>query len=284
MERDSIIEEDPIIHALSQHGEDRMAPFLEFHKENVSNRNSGKSFSSGIGTLDDLLHGFSSGEVNVITGPTGNGKTLFADTLGQGFMRLSGIPIAWFSFEVPTEQMIEKYVQASDRDKLGLFVPMEMKAGNFEWLKLKCLEAKMKYNCQVIFIDHLHFLVDMETKLNMSLNIGAVMRQIKHDIAKEMGLMVFLIAHQGQPGSDAEPSLGNIRDSSFIGQESDNVFVVYRCPDPLPEELRKNENVKGYPRTYEEGYATVKIEKARRSGVYRKKLLFQKVGQWLQEA
>lgn len=94
---------------------------------------------------------------------------------------------------------------------------MEMKAGNFEWLKLKCLEAKMKYNCQVIFIDHLHFLVDMETKLNMSLNIGAVMRQIKHDIAKEMGLMVFLIAHQGQPGSDAEPSLGNIRDSSFIG-------------------------------------------------------------------
>lgn len=273
---------DEIEAAFAENGPDRIAPFQEFHEVN-SKIATGKKHLSGLGRVDDLMGGFHAGEVTVITGPTGNGKTLFADTIAQGLMRQSQVSIAWFSFEVPTAQMIEKYIHASDRDMLGLYVPMEMKAGNFEWLKRKCLEAQMKYNCDAVFIDHLHFLVDMETRANMSLNIGAVMRQIKHDIAKAMGIMVFLIAHQGQPSDNDEPSISNIRDSSFIAQESDNVFVVYRSPDPLPPELQKNANVKGYPRTFDEGYATVKIEKARRTGVYRKKLQFQKVGQWLTE-
>jgi replicative DNA helicase len=275
-------EVDPFLESLREDGSDRVAHFLEYQGEKVEHGAKVKSFKTGLFKLDEYVEGFETGEVTVISGPTGNGKTLFADSLGQRLMRLEKMNIAWFSYEVPTQKMIQKYVSAYDSTELGLYVPMELKTGNVEWLKKKCLEAQLKYNCQAVFIDHIHFLVDMATKQNMSLNIGGVMRQIKHDIAKAMNIMVFIICHQGQPKED-EPSIENIRDSSFIGQESDNVFIVYRLPDPLPEELKQNGKIKGYPRTYDNGLAVVKVEKARRAGTYRKKIIFKKQDHWLEE-
>lgn len=268
--------------ALSYVGPDRVAPYLEYHKERESKKFNIQRRRTGLYELDLLMNGFQTGEVTVISGPTGSGKTLLADSISQRFMRLEKINVAWFSFEVPTEQMIKKYVQAEDSQSLGLYVPMELKTGNLNWLTKKCLEAKLKYNCEAIFIDHLHFLVDMNIKQNMSLNIGAAMRHIKHDIAVAMNLMVFIIAHQGQP-KDEEPSIENIRDSSFIGQEADNVFIVYRAANPIPSVLENNAKIKGYQLDYSQGLATVKIEKARREGIFRKKLSYVKNGYWLEE-
>lgn len=268
---------------VNDNGPDRVAHFLEYYEAHKEQNDKIKSFNTGLGQLDSLVEGFQTGEVAVITGPTGNGKTLLADSIGQRLMRTEGLNIAWFSYEVPTVKMIEKYVNAEDAAQLGLYVPMELKAGEFEWVKKKCLEAKLKFGCRAVIIDHLHFIVDMNTQQNMSLNIGAVMRQIKHDIAKAMNLLVFVLAHQGQ-AKEGEPSLDNIRDSSFIAQESDMVFVVYRNHDPVPPELANNAKIKGYAHSYQQGHATVKIEKARRSGVYRKRIAYQKQGLWLEEA
>lgn len=96
-------------------------------------------------------------------------------------------------------------------------------------------------------------------------------------------MLVFVLAHQGQ-AKEGEPSIDNIRDSSFIGQESDMVFVVYRQADPVPPELEKNAKIRGYAHSYEAGYAIVKIEKARRAGTFKKRLTYRKIGHWLEEA
>lgn len=269
--------------AATYDGPDRMVHYLEYWETHKGQNDKVQSYATGLSQLDSLVEGFQTGEVVVITGPTGNGKTLLADTIGQRFMRGEKMPVVWFSYEVPTVKMIEKYVGALDSQAIGLYVPMELKAGEFEWVKKKCLEAKLKHDCRVVIIDHLHFIVDMNTQTNMSLNIGAVMRQIKHDIAKAMNMLVFVLAHQGQ-AKEGEPSIDNIRDSSFIAQESDMVFVVYRQADPVPSELQGNAKLKGYPHSYQQGYATVKIEKARRSGAYKKRLTYQKQGHWLEEA
>lgn len=275
----------------SQTSPDRFVHYLDYWKEHKKDLTASRKLMTGFNQLDSLLDGFHGGELVVITGPTGGGKTLFADSIGQRIMRLKTeklngdierTNIGWLSYEVPTIQMIEKYQKANDAQELGLYVPMELKTGDFEWLKTKCLEARVRHECKAIFIDHLHFLVDMDTKLNMSLNIGAVMRQIKQDIAVRMGLVVFLIAHQGQK-KDQEPSLDNIRDSSFIAQESDIVMVVYRKHDPIPTELQNNAKIPGYELSYEQGLAIVKIEKARRTGVFKKRIEYQKKDFWLEE-
>lgn len=267
---------------VAENGPERMAHFLEYWEEKNQTNKKVQSYSTGLGQLDSLVNNFETGEVIVITGPTGNGKTLFADSIGQRLMRFQKLKVAWFSYEVPTIKLIEKYTSAEDREELGMYVPMELKAGQFDWVKKKCLEAKLKFGCRAVFIDHLHYIVDMGTQQNMSLNIGGVVRQIKNEIAIGMNMVVFLLAHQGQ-AKEGEPSIDNIRDSSFIGQEADMVFVVYRTADPVPMELQKNARIKGYQLSYDGCFATVKIEKARRSGVYKKRLTYQKKDHWLEE-
>lgn len=262
---------------------DRLVFYLDYWKAHQKNLSNGLTFQTGLNQLDSLVEGFQTGELIIITGPTGNGKTLLADSIGQRLMRMQNARVAWFSYEVPTQQMIKKYVHSEDAEQIGLYVPMELKAGSFDWIKAKCLEARIKYGCRVVIIDHLHFIVDMDTKQNMSLNIGAVMRQIKHEIAKAMDMVVFVLAHQGIKREGEEPSIDNIRDSSFISQESDMVFVVYRTADPVDEIFKNNAKLKDYPKTFDQGFAAVKIEKARRSGVYKKRLSYQKQSYWLEE-
>lgn len=264
-------------------GDDEIRHYLDYYTEKATDRQP-RLYQTGFIELDGLIQGFKTGELNIISGPTGNGKTLFMDSIAHRFMRNEKMKLAYLSYEVPTDTMIQKYVNMDDRESLGLYVPMQLKPGNVNWVIRKCIEAKLKFNCKAIMIDHLHFIVDMNFKQNMSLNIGAVMRHLKHDIANNLNMMVFLIAHQ-EKVKDEEPSIDNIRDSSFIGQEADNVIVVFRSFDPIPQEVRqkaKKEKLE-LPKSYEQGYATVKVEKARRAGTYRKKITYQKRGEFLEE-
>lgn len=261
---------------------DRFVHYLEYWKNKHVENSSVRKLVTGLNALDGAVNGFDGGELIVITGPTGNGKTLFADSLGMRFMRNDKVNVGWLSYEVPTIQMIKKYYESEDKKNLGLYVPLELKTGDFDWLRAKCLEARVKHDCRAIFIDHLHFVVDMNTSINMSLNIGAVMRRIKQEIAVALDMVVFVIAHQGQK-KEGEPGIDNIRDSSFIAQEADMVFVVYRTADPVPPEFEENAKIRGYQHSFDQGFAIVKIEKSRRTGVYKKRLKYQKQNYFLEE-
>lgn len=220
--------------------------------------------------LDLHLNGFCPGELITITGPTGQGKTLFAKGLAYNLLK-EGLNVGFLSYEVPTFQIVETFL---GREKgLPFYVPMSLKDKDMEWVRLKSKEAKEVFNCQVLFIDHLHFLFDHYTSRNTSMDIGAVVRSIKHDIAKRHDMIVFLIAHQAQP-KDKEPGLHAIRDSSFIAQDSDTVLTVFRKPD--------TECDPRYP-SYDEQQSYVKIDKARRSGCMGKRVSYMKKGDWLVE-
>jgi replicative DNA helicase len=196
---------------------------------------------------------------------------------------------------MPAEMMLQKY---SDSPSTPIYLPLELKAMDAPWLSQRIEEALIRHDCRLFLIDHLHFLIDMSVKQNMSLNVGGFMRQLK-TIARELRVAIILIAHQGKTPKGEEPSLEDIRDSSFVAQESDNVIIVWRRPDYSANELRKLETANpalaaslsariDHTRmplsdSYEDGFAFVQIAKARRSGTYRWKKLFQKVGDWLEE-
>jgi replicative DNA helicase len=61
----------------------------------------------------------------------------------------------------------------------------------------------------------------------MSLIIGGIMRELKK-IALYRGITIVLIAHTAKIKFEAEPSLSDIRDSSFISQEADTVLMIWR--------------------------------------------------------
>jgi len=90
------------------------------------------------------------------------------------------------------------------------------------------MEAFFKYNARIFFVDHLHFLVDMARVSNPSLEIGAIVRRIKR-FAVENDFIIFLLAHiKKNEGEDL--SYRDLRDSSFIAQDSDTVIMIKRTP------------------------------------------------------
>lgn len=269
-------------------GRDRVVHRNDFLKIKEAEHSKVRSYSSGFEMFDKKLGGLATGEVTVISGRTGEGKTLFAETWLHRLLK-SGICGCFFSFEVTATVIAERFAEED-----LIYFPLELQAMNTDWLHNRIEEAKIKYECRIFVLDHLHFLVDMATKQNMSLNIGGFMRRLK-TIALGLNVAIILIAHQDKGERGQEPSIEGIRDSTFIAQEADNVLIVYRRKDFLsadfanmPSEsqakiqLRMTE-LPDPAEPFKNGFAIIQIAKARRTGTFRWPKLFQKSGNYLEE-
>ena len=222
------------------------------------NKNPVSRILSTLPTLDREIGGFHGGELTVVSGPTGNGEALTCQSLTKSFYD-QGHRCLWFSYEVQTRQFLQQF-----GDPLpSFYLPNALRSNTLQWIYERIMEAKLKYNIEAVFVDHLHFIADVMIKKNPSLEIGQVMRTLKR-WALEFNVSFFLIAHTTKIKVETEPDLGDTRDSSFIEQESDNVFYVWR-------------------KLKVENGATLKIAKNRRNGVFGKKIDLIKKGKFLTE-
>jgi hypothetical protein len=105
-----------------------------------------------------------------------------------------------------------------------------------------------------------------------------------------MNMAVILIAHQGQLKPDQNASVDTIRDSSFVGQESDSLVTVTRRKDfdgeealEIPTEKLSKLASKVYDDNFSQSLAIVGIERARRTGTYECRKIFYKSGDFLEE-
>jgi len=209
-------------------------------------------------TLNELIGGFLGGEVCVVSGITKHGKTLFCQTLTCHFSE-SQVPCLWFTYEVPVMQFLFQFGE----DLPHFYMPKILKDKNLDWIYDRIKEAKAKFNIKVIFIDHLHFLADIMIKTHPSLEIGRVMRTLKR-WAVDLEITIFIVAHTHKIKPDQELDTGDVRDSSFIEQEADNVFYIWRSKN------KENE-------------AILKITANRGRGVMNKKITLFKKGNYLVE-
>jgi replicative DNA helicase len=244
----------------------------DFYKLKLESNEKEVIHCSNYSELDSLVNGFAEGELVVITGLFGNGKSLFSKSLIRSFS-LQSIPSAVFSFEESTMRFLEPFI-ADGINNFPFFVPGEMVSGNPKWLEERIIESKVKNNCKIVLVDHLHYVVEMGSE-NLAISIGSVMRRLAL-LANLERIVIFLVCHQKAIDSkvSSEPALHHCRDSSAIPQECSTGLVINRIKD-------RDETGKEFD-SYEQGYCWVKIDKARRAGTYRKKITFQKVGNWLE--
>lgn len=252
---------------VSYSGPDRVISSREFWEEEDKKPVIERSYKSGIPSLDQATEGFETGEVWVVSGPPKHGKTLLCDTIGRNFIQ-NGTNCLWFSFEVTPKKFLAKYKAPGSPI---VYIPRERTANNLEWLETKVHEAKLKYECRAVFIDHLHFIADLNQLMkNSSIYIGGVMRFLKQEIALKHNVCVFLVAHLGKITFNNEPEESDIRDSSFVSQEADGTIMVYRRLE------------KGKKATDENAFtnkARIKICNARRSGAMQKRIDMLKLGE-----
>lgn len=204
-------------------GPDRVISSKEY-KKRLKEEKIRVSFKSLLPALDRYTEGFELGELIIISGYTGHGKTSLCQTFTLN-LATQKVNSLWFSFEMTGRQFFAKF------PKVPLFyLPLELKGKALEWIEDRIVEGKIKYNTRVIFIDHLHFVVDIATR-HPSLEIGKVVRALK-TMAIKHNIVIFLVAHTSMPRGDSAPTLGDIRDSSFITQESDAAFIIQRLRVP----------------------------------------------------
>ncbi len=191
----------------------------------AQNENSSIRVYSGISCIDEIFKFFRLGEVYVVSGPTGHGKTSFCRHLISSFTDLSykclylgqeGVSTSFFEnfhSEVPKFFMSEDFIEA-----------------DVDWCEQTILKAVRDKDCRIIFIDHLHYMISFRQLMNgnASFLLGEFMRKLVKIVAK-YSVLTFLVAHTVKDVIVKVPNLSDVRDASFITQEVNGVLIVYRC-------------------------------------------------------
>jgi len=201
-------------------GEYKVISCKEALENSKNQKESNYHFDSKIPALDELIDGFESGELIIVSGPTKNGKTALCQTFTINLER-EGTKCLWFEFEVPERQFLKQF-----KDLPLFYLPKSLKHKDIDWIKDRILEGIIKYNTRVVFIDHLHYLIDLYTK-NASMDIGKAIRDLKR-FAVENDIVIFSMAHMTKTKPGEALSEYSIRDSSFISQEADSTMIIQR--------------------------------------------------------
>lgn len=221
--------------------------------------------NTGVPTIDRILGGVEGGELVIVTGPSGHGKTTMLMSITQN-MSKAGIESAWFTLEVTPRQFLKKL--SVDGVLPHFYLPAENVDGQISWLFDRIVESIVKYNTRVIFIDHLHSLFSLEKSHgNLSLELGDIVATIKQ-LAIEYGIVIFLIAHStdNKLSPTSEPSMRDIRDSGMVSRLADSVIGVWRIKKPeFQSDLEKKKMTDDF--TEEDNWAKIKIFKNRREGI-----------------
>lgn len=237
-------------------GEDRVIDSYEMRSSFKQQQHLFK-VKSRIPALDKVIEGFVPGELVVVSGYTKNGKTLLCQTLTNNFVK-DNIQSLWFTFELPPQQFLSCFP-----DMPLIYMPAILKHSNLNWVEDRIIESFQKYHTRTIFIDHLHYIVDIARKGNASIDIGEVIRRLK-SLAVANNFIIFVLCHTRNDERNAE-DFGSPRDSSFIEQESDTALMVKRFP------------------VIGENIAAVQVNQHRRTGVMKKRVWVEKIGSYLVE-
>lgn len=176
--------------------------------------------------LCNTVDGFIQGELVVVTGATGCGKTLFCQSLTKDFCNDGVVPL-WFTYEVTPRFFLRKF--ALNAVDLQFFLPAELVPYSIEWVTEVIKRGKQELGVEVVFLDHLHYIFDMSRSMHASLDIGMVVRTLKR-LCVEHEIIIFLCCHTTKSRVESTDDVGlhKIRDSSLVAQEADTVIFVHR--------------------------------------------------------
>ena len=185
---------------------------------------------TGVASLDRILNGVEAGEMVIVSGPTGEGKTTLLMSITRN-MAFKDIPSVWFTLEVTPKSFIRKIKQACGEKMPLFYMPNRNTDNQLEWLEQRIIEAKVKHDVKVVFVDHLHqiFSLHRVKSASLSLEIGDMAGKIKQ-MAIDHHLVIFLIAHtrDNSEKPNAEPRKEEIRDSGLISRLADAIVLVWR--------------------------------------------------------
>ncbi len=264
--------------------------------EDAKNQESGViGVASGFTALDRVTSGWQPSDLVIIAARPAMGKTSYVLSLARNAAVDFGIPVAFFSLEMSSVQLVTRLVSAeseisSEKLRSGnlredeiqqiqtkiadladapLFIDDSAGLSVFE-LRAKARRLKAQHDIKLLIIDYLQLMSgNGDNGGNREQEISMISRSLK-SIAKELNIPVLALSQLSRAvetrGGDKRPMLSDLRESGSIEQDADMVQFLHRAQYyGITEDEDGNST---------EGVATVIIAKHRNGSVEDVKLRF----------
>lgn len=244
-------------------GPDKIVSSHEIAKRLEDVEDSFFKIKTGVPSMDRILDDIEAGELTIVTGPSGEGKTTLLMTITSNMCE-QNVNSAWFTLEVTPRQFIKK-LTARGGDLPLFYMPAQNIDNYFDWLEERILEAIIKHDVKAVFIDHLHMIFNLaQLRSNSSLQIGHLADSIK-DIAVKNNIAIFLIVHNKDNTQNPleEIRKEDLRDSGLIARAADSIIGVWRVNNGDTDARRRPKHLHE-----DDNWAKVKILKNRGEGVF----------------
>jgi len=260
-----------------------------------------KGTETGFSELDKLTSGLQNGDLIIIAGRPSMGKTSLSMNIVEHVAIHNSIPVAVFSLEMPTEQLVIRMISSFgriDSSKLrdGNMTEVDWNSFNhavraFEEntilidetpsitpteIRAKCRRLKRQYpDLGLVMVDYLQLMTVHGKAENRVQEISEISRSLKA-LAKEINVPVIAISQLNRgvesrikTGKGRMPQMADLRESGSIEQDADIIGFIYR------DELYHDD---AYTNPEEVGKADLRISKHRNGATGWIKLAF--IGQY----
>ncbi len=186
-------------------------------------------YSTGFTVFNDAMEGgFKNGDLVIVSGISGHGKTSFAENLTYHLCK-NAIPCLWFSYEVSIELLDKKFTEMGIEDFYSVYAPKKNTSGSLDWIEHKIKEGWLKQATKAVFIDDIDCLSPLNIRQgdNETIMLRKIAIQLK-ELAIKLDIIIFCMAQPKKLPEGKEPDMQDIANSAGIFQKADYVFMVYR--------------------------------------------------------
>jgi replicative DNA helicase len=211
---------------------------------------------TGFMDLDRITHGLNRGNLIIIAGRPGMGKTSFALNVGANVAIKEGKTVGIFSLEMSQQELALRVLCSEADISFGKLRGAHLSSK--EWTKIyqtvrnigeaplyiddspnpsllevasKSRRLKAEKGLALLVLDYLQLMSAGGKYENRNLEIAAISRGLKQ-LAKELEIPVIALSQLSRNperrGSDHRPQLSDLRESGSIEQDADMVAFVYR--------------------------------------------------------
>lgn len=226
---------------------------------------------TGLTTLDDKVYGLQDGELTILAGRPGDGKTALATQIAfHASHHLKELDVqgqvVFFSAEMPADRIVQRYIA----QQLGITISRQLSGDLDEEDKSRVeallldmetlpiliddspninpyyilgeVESLRDYGIHLLIIDHLQIAIDRNIRNAYQATTDAI--HTYRGLRDKLKATPMLILSQlkrpykdpkaGRQEEDDKPKLSDLRDSGAIEEDANNVWLLFN-PTPLGE-------------------------------------------------
>lgn len=212
--------------------------------------------TTGFERLDILTSGLQNSDLVIVAARPSMGKTAFALCVALNAAIKAGLPVAIFSLEMSSEQLLQRMLAMrgkvnlsslrkpgtlKDEDwqalygaadviaKAPIFIDDSPALSTLE-LRARARRLKAEHGLGLVVIDYLQLMRSSRKTDSRELEISDISRSLKA-LAKELNIPVMALAQLNrkvEDRTDKRPILADLRESGAIEQDADVIMFVYR--------------------------------------------------------